>query len=481
MIPVTVDVPFAAAMVGLRPAALPPLSKETYGVPIGHIQSGHWAERAGLKVGDVITHVNGRSVMDMQSGDEFIQDISKRPLRLTIQIAVSASEMSEMLQSFDWTSRFREVEKTRNAAGDPEQTDEMFNRLFGQSPEYDDISGLFDFSTWMGSGLRKSYDAPREQEPAPQPAIETPAAPPQPKEIPVAPKDPEPPRLPPLQPEFVKVEPVKMQRRLPTTRTVLKWVVSEPLCVWFKVDRGFDLPTKAGTLSLDYYLQPFSAEPYLELSLVASPAREVTVNEILDSKPVDPRAVAQTPICDYNSKWDYSGSLALVSSNFTEGSLMLVGKLLDYRRLEAPRPMGVFAIRLDAMDILDDLSKAKPTMVSLTLVDAYTFDVSKTKIRMQVCLRGRQIAHSENVKSPVRSVQASAATSPSLISSPTNSSIASKASTPPPEPVAPLIKTTTQPAPIVYRTPFQRAYRKALSGIRNGDKSPIHHQHYTLR
>lgn len=460
-------------MIGFRPGTLPPLKRDCYGIPIGHIQSGHWAERAGLKVGDVITHVNGRSVMDMQSGDEFIKAVSNRPLRLTIQIAVSASEMSEVLQAFDWSSRFQEVEKARKNSGDPKETNEMFDRVFSDAPRNEDKSSLFDFSKWMGSNSK----------PAPNVVlVEKPAVPQMPIESPIPAKQATPP------PELPKVEPTvkpiverKVQRRFPTTRTILKWVTTEPLCVWFKIDRGFDLPTKAGTLSMDYYFQPFSAEPFLELSLVTAPGREVNINEILDSKPVGARAIVQTPICDYNSRWDYTGSLSLSNNAYNEGDLMLVGKLLDYRRLEAARPMGVFAIKLDAIDILDDLAKAKPTLIHLTLIDAYTFDVSKTKIRMSVCLRGRQVAHSENVRSPVPSPKASTASSPSLISSPVDSSVSSRVPSPPPEPEPPLIKTTIAAAPLQYRTPFQRAYSKALADIKKGDNSPIHYQHYTLR
>ena len=471
LIPVTVDVPFATAMIGFRPAKLPPLLPGESGIPIGHVQSNQWAERAGLKVGDIITHVNGQSVAEMKSGEEFIESVSPRPLRLTIQIQVSRSDLSSMLESFDWSQRFKQVDAARKGAkADPAETDELFNRVLGSSLEYDGKSSLFDFSKWLGS--RPEAPQPVEEhhdvaESAPahiQVAISepSPVASPIPT-VPAVPAAPKPPRV----------------REVRTTRSVLKWVPSHPLCVWFKIDRGFFLPDRAGTLGLDYWMQPFNAEPFLELNLIASPAGEITMNEILDSKAIEPTASIQTPICDRNNVWNYSGSLYITNESFAEGDVMLVGKLMDYRRLENPKPMGVFAVKLDQLEVSDNVASVKSGMISLTLVDALTFDVSKTKIRMTICLKGRQVSHTEITRTqlpvaPSETPESSSKTSsPSLISSLSPSGTQT--------PVETIEKPVVAVAPTKILTPFQRAHQKALRDIKMGDNSPIKSQNYTLR
>jgi hypothetical protein len=464
-IPVTVDVPFAAALIGFRPQRLPPLPEGSPGIPIGHIQSGQWAERVGLKEGDLITHVNGRGVSEMSSGEEFVQGVSDRPLRLTLQLRVSASELSDVIQSFDWTARFEQIERVRHTPQtDPKETNQMFDRLFSAPLEYDSSSGLFDFSKWMDSRKAQS-----------EPAIQ----------LTNATKESEPQETLPIEPPKPVVsmtglsDELRKKNRPPTTRTILKWVASDPLCVWFKIEKGFDLPTRAGTLNMDYYFQPFSAEPFIELSLISSPASEITLNEILDSKPIERSVVIQTPVCDSNFRWDYSGTLRLTSNAFNEGDITLVGKLLDYRRLGAPCPMGVFAIRLDALEICDDIAKVDPHMISFTMIDAYTFDVSKSKVRMAVCLRGRQVSQTEAVKrqSPTLSGVASSESSPA-VSSPSSLKTETPSRSPPPEAsLEPAVKQGEVP----QYTPFQRAYRKAMNDIRNGDNSPIQLQNYTLR
>ena len=471
------DVPFATAIIGFRPRLLPPIPSHELGVPIGQIHSGHWAERTGLKEGDTITHVNGRSVASMKSGDEFLQSISTRPLTLTIQISITPTELSEVVQSFDWNSRLAQVDSVRKKSeGDPKHTDELFERVFTGGAVSEEKSSLFDFTKWMGS-----LSAIKE------PDVVVSPAPPSPPLIQITPLVPEATSATPkpFTQDSERTDKIAKKVTPITTRTLLKWVASHPLCVRFKIEEGLSLPTRAGTLGLDYYFQPFSAEPFVELSLVASPAREVTMNEILDSKPIEYGAIQQTPICDSKCKWDYSGSLLLTTESFTEGDVMLVGKLMDYRRLEAARPMGVFAIRLDSLEISDDIARVKPSMISLSLIDSYTFDVSKTKIRASVCLKGRQVTYTEamRMKTPPRSKEASVApspkSSPSLLSSPMESS---GASTPPEvDAEAPLLRTTMQAAQISYQTPFQRAYQKALSDIKRGDNSPIRNQNYTLR
>jgi hypothetical protein len=456
-------------MIGFRPAKLPPINAGEVGIPIGHIQSNQWAQRAGLKVGDVITHVNGQSVADMKGGEEFIESMTPRPLRLTVLIQVSRSDLSCMLESFDWSQRFKQVDAVRKGAKtDPIETDELFNRVLGAPLEYDGKSSLFDFSKWLGSRPEvpqpeeEHHDVAAESAPAHiQVAISEPSPAASPVvTIPRVPAVPKPPRV----------------REVRTTRSVLKWVPSHPLCVWFKVDRGFFLPDRAGTLGLDYWMQPFNAEPFLELNLIASPAGEITMNEILDSKPIEPTASIQTPICDRNNVWNYSGSLYITNESFAEGDVMLVGKLMDYRRLENAKPMGVFAVKLDQLEVSENVASVKPGMISLTLVDANAFDVSKTKIRMTICLKGRQVSHTEITRTQLPESgtpdSSSKTSSPSLISS-----LSPSGTQTPVETEKPVVAV----APTKILTPFQRAHQKALRDIKRGDNSPIISQNYTLR
>ena len=105
---------------------------------------------------------------------------------------------------------------------------------------------------------------------------------------------------------------------------------------------------------------------------------------------------------------------------------------------------------------------------------------------MSLCLKGRQVAHSESIRqksapqSNAQSVANSPQSSPSLISSPAESEQSPEVESVP-ESDAPLLKTTVEATKIAYQTPFQRAYEKALSDIKRGDNSPIRSQHYTLR
>lgn len=435
---------------------MPPLAPGSLGVSIAHIQSGQWAERSGLKEGDIITHVGGKAVTEMRSPEEFMQSLSGRPLKLIVQIAISKAEISGVLDSFDWSSRFQRVDKSRKEAGnDPEATNQMFDRVLGDSSPFEAKSSLFDVSRWIGSGPEKEPPAVVVQKPEPNPPVIVLSKP-----TPVEEK-----------------RPIRPSPKI-STKTVLKWVPSYPLCVWIKIDRGFALPQRAGTLGLDYWFQPFSAEPFVELSLVASPSKEVTLDEILDSKPVEPTAVLQSPVCDANSLWNYSGSLLLISENIGEGDLMLVGKLLDYRRLESPKPMGAFAMRVETLEVSDDIGKVKPSLISMTLIDSYTFDVSKTKIRMSMCLKGRQVTHSESVKRGTK--EASDASPPSVESSLRSSPSASGLQTPA-ELQAPPLKPVVVVAPSPVLTPFERAHKQALLDIKRGDNSPIRSQEYTLR
>ena len=463
-------------MIGFRPARLPPIGELDSGVPIGHIQTGHWAQRVGLKVGDFITHVNGRAVKSMANGDDFIQAMTHRPLKLTIQVSISGSELTEILQTVDWKARFKNVEKVREAANsDPKETNEIFDRVFSAPPVADDKSPLFDFSKWLGSKpdtepepetlgagpIQSAANLVQIGAPTP-PSVDTPS-----------------PLPPPIAPPAERKNKTNHRTLEPPTKM---WVPSYPLCVWVTVEQGFDLPDRAGTLGLDYYMQPFRPDPYVQLSLVASPSSEVTMNEILDAKPIEKTADLETAVCDANSKWNYTGTLVVGSTAFTEKNVMLVGRLMDYRRLEAARPMGVFAIRLTDVEIADEIAKVTPSLVTLTTVDAVTFDVSKTKLKISMCLRGEQVTQLSGL---LKSRPGTGATSGILgcsQSSTSSSADQSRVNTPPAEHVEPpVVAVAQQPQPIVYHTPFQRAYQKAMSDIRQGDTSPIRLQHYTLR
>jgi hypothetical protein len=95
-----------------------------------------------------------------------------RPLKLIVQIAISKAEISGVLDSFDWSSRFQRVDKSRKEAGnDPEATNQMFDRVLGDSSPFEAKSSLFDVSRWIGSGPEKEPPAVVVQKPEPNPPV----------------------------------------------------------------------------------------------------------------------------------------------------------------------------------------------------------------------------------------------------------------------------------------------------------------------
>ena len=463
---VVLDVPFAAPLVGFRPARLPPLADGVTAVPIGVIQSGQWAERAGLKIGDQITHVNGESVKSMQSADQFTDPMKQRPLRLTVAISVPADEITNVLQSFDWSARLNKIEQVRGAVKlDTKETTAMFDRVFAPTTDPHAPSSLFDATRWLGAGPPPAQPEPVDKPPNVQMAL-----------------DPAPPVPAPVVEELPKPKPRPKAAPRPVSFTN-KLVAVRPLSLMINLERGLGIPNSAGTLSLDYLIQPFSSEPFMEFSIVASTSNALTLTQIIESKPVEPAATAQSQICDADQVWGYDCTMRLSDQALTERDLVLVGKLMDYRRLEAARVMGVFAIKLDAIEVAQAVANVQPNLITLTTVDATSFDMANVRIKMSACILGKQTGFASSVDTPPEIVELTETTpqdSPSVSSSPIETSSPSQETET--ERVAPLmVAIIPQPTNHVAETPFQRAYTKAKADIKRGDTTPIRMQKYTLR
>jgi len=460
-------VPFAAGIIGFKPSSLPPVSEGEKGIRIGHIQSGHWADRAGLRAGDIITHVNGAAVMSMESGPEFIDSLSQRPLRMMVEIGISPGEVTSVFQSFDWTSRFKDVNQIRTAAKEgPSEANAMFERVFDPKVS-ENRSPLFDASSWVLS--KKCQDS---QPPATEPlnqVVKTVDILQSVDSIPDAAE---------------KEGAVKIQFQKAKEPRIIpkeKWSALYPMCLWYKIEQGYAIPTRAGTLGLDFLLQPFSSEPMIELSLILAPA-EPTLDNLLIAPPIEPSARIVTPICDASYIWNASGSLFVGNKDLVHGKdIMILGKLKDYRRLEEAKTMGVFAIRLNSVVISDDLGKATPSLISLTSADPSSFDLSKTKIKLVLCLKGSlsetiMLADASNHSS----ANQSKAATPTLRSA-MSSSVGSPEIQELGEEDAPTTTFPDFPQTVTILPPFQRAYEKAVAQVRRGDRSPIKMQNINIR
>lgn len=442
------DVPFASGIIGFKPSSLPPVSKEERGIRIGHIQSGHWADRVGLRAGDIITHINGNAVSSMRTGREFIDALSPRPLRLVVEIGVSPGEVTSAFQSFDWTSRMNDVNHVRSATKDNSgEANEMFERVF--DAKLGEKSSLFDVSSW----LSKKQSAPEEEARKTPPSVASSHV----REI---------------QGGAVQI---MFQNTAPRIESKSIWIPSKPICLWYKVEQGYGIPERAGTLGLDYLMQPFSSEPMVELSLIIAPP-QVTLDILLAAKPVEVCAKTITGICDATYVWDAQGSLIVTNKDMNLKDLMILGKLQDYRRLEEAKTMGVFAIRLDNVEVSDNLSKATSSLVTLTSAEPVSFNLTNTKIKLTLCLKGSLTMRGSSPQSNI----------PSKVTTPiTLSSASSSIGTPEIQELgdeeSPKTGITIAPQAHVDSTPFERAYKRALSDIRQGDNSSIKMQNLTIR
>jgi len=138
--------------------------------------------------------------------------------------------------------------------------------------------------------------------------------------------------------------------------------------------------------------------------------------------------------------------------------------------------MGVFAIKLDSVDIVSDVSEAGKKTITLTSVDPSNFDVSKSKIQMTICLQGRY-AEVKRTAKPRADVVV-----PDQLEDSSSSEIDnSEGAGTPPAVEAPVVVVLEPIKVAMPLTPFQRAYNQAKADIRNGDNSPIRMQEYTLR
>ena len=489
-LPIVLDVPFAATIVGFRPTRLPPLYEGFRGIRIAHVQSNHWADRAGLKVGDIITHVNGKAVIDMNRADEFTEALKERPLRITVDIPVSADELSDVIGKYDWSARMDEVRKAQQAkelvAG---ETSQVYETVFKSTIAKDEKSPLFDATKWINARPPKlpSKTDPADDPPLPtlQPTLPVPTVTIMERMEPVK-VDPPPPPKPKSKPKpQKKPNPFKTSREL-SSAVVPKWVPNRPLVVLINVDSGSEIPVKAGTLGLDFLAQPFSSDPYLELSLCAAPSTsDVTLDAIINAKPLDDQKV-DTPVCDSLMRWRFSHKFSLTDPIKGPDDILLIGKLYDYRRLAAAKLMGVFAIKLSAVDVSDSIDKGKERMISLTSADPFVFDVRNTKIKMTIVLEGRFTQITERASSEIDEVVtiASGISTPAdldtfeapksqIVSASENKDMTmqpSPAYIPPPEPLK-----------LVYNSPFERALQKAKDQIRLGDLSPLRNQRYSIR
>jgi hypothetical protein len=508
LLPIVLDVPFAAVIVGFRPSRLPPLPEGSRGIAIQHIQSNHWAERAGLKVGDVITHVNGKPVTHLKSEGEFIDSMRDRPLRITFDIMVSSDEFKEAIGQYDWSSRFdaiKKVELAKSSIGG--DTNEVFDSVFGKDVLAGEKSPLFDATEWIGANGTSSK--PIGGSDMKQPVFKlvennakasVPPVSRSPKQTTIQPT---PVALPTVskRESQKKKTPAATPGALPpptTFETVTKVVEpTEPIRVHIHIGQGYALPNKAGILQSDHFVQPFSAEPYFELLLADLPDGPdddtMTLEFILSTPAISgDNTRIETPICDKNQRWNFPTSLTL-PSEYTKDTLsrvLLIGRLMDYRRLSQCKPMGVFAVRLNTLDTVATGADAKPKLLSLSVVDPIAFDVTKTRIRSALGVMGKEVEVRtiENV-APKEIVQneeeeggdeddESRSSSPQSLVELHEELHEEHAQ---PESQAQEKNDPTDQESSTNLTPFQRAYMKARNDARSGDFTSLHQQNYGLR
>ena len=463
-IPLDLDVPFAALLIGLRPSRLPPLPEGFNGISIGYIEPRNWADRAGLQVGDVITHVNGKSVVGMILPSEFTEPTKNRPLRLTVEVSVPLSEISRLLGNFDWSSRLYEVGKVRAAkVGNVDETNEMFERVFSaHEEEKNRESALFDYSKWVGAEELSTSPPPENEPVSPTGVVPQIAIPTEPLAIGSVISDSNVAR---------RVSVPKVPRRI-IQRTESTWTPSTPISVFVQIHQGFNLPEKAGTLDSNSLFQPFSSDPFVEIFLCLASSSEMSIQALSDCKPIEASAQSQTGICDATHVWNHSAKLSVSSARLSVEDLILVGKLWDYRRLSAAKLMGLFAIPVGAVDVSSN--PTKPKSVTLTSVNSVCFELSKSKIKLSMHVLGTQTTASSSTSSEKGT---------SLAGSPVPvDSIGGQENAPvdmPPEPLK--VEVVKPEAGSPFRSPFERALAQARSDIQQGDFSPLRLQAYTLR
>ena len=470
-LPVELDVPFAASIVGFRPTRLPPLPEGLSGVSIGHIQARNWADRVGLSIGDVITHVNGISVAGMTMPDEFTEPMKTRPLHLSVELAVPPNEISRVLAEFNWSSRLHEVGQVRSVSG--ANTNEMFERVFAKTASPDSPSGLFDVSNWIGLPAANATDPLNDSSSSGssrQISIHsTPVTSPPPE--PSFPADPQPMLA--AQPILVPQPAKPRSRKFKPDST--KWIPKSPLTVSLMIHQGIALPESAGALDLDSFFQPFSSDPFMEVFLALAPPSDtqMTLASINECRHIETLARTQSGICNNGQIWNHAATLSVSNTRLRVNDLIIVGKLWDYRRLSAQKLMGVFAIPLDAVEIASDDTLIKPQIVSLTSADPLCFDVSKSKIKISVFTFGNS-----------KLIPGSPATLSSGNTSHKSSPVVGAAT---PADGSGQASPILHDIPVVYEpevyipTPFERALAQARADIRNGDFSPLRQQAYTLR
>ena len=458
-LPVELDVPFAAAIVGFRPSRLPPLPEGFCGVSIGQIQHLNWADRVGLNVGDVITHVNGVSVRDMTTPSEFTEPIQARPLRLTVKISVTSEQLNRLLGEFDWSARMHEVGKVRSVHMG-EETNDMFERVFSEESEPQARSNLFDHSKWVSI---QPTAQPVEQSTDKEDVV--------PLQITIKSTQDElvEAKLAEVLPLVVKKSPKPPKPHKMKPDSTL-WLPNSPVSVSVVVHSGKNIPEYAGTFNMDYMAQPFRSDPFVDvyLSLVGS-SDTLSLDEIAATSPIEPSAQSKSDICNNSQVWGHSATLTVNNPRLRVADLVLIGKLWDYRRLSAAKLIGVFAVPLLGMQV--SATRTNPHQISLTSADQACFDLSQTKLSISMHVVGTS-------KLVLGSPAASSAGSPVVSSSVTS---VSGFSTPHVEPVTRDNEETLNVANTHIPTPFERALAKARAEIRNGDFSPLHMQSYSLR
>ena len=493
-LPIVLDVPFAATIVGFRPNRLPPLFECFRGIRIAHVQSNHWADRAGLKVGDIITHVNGKAVTDMARADEFTDAMKERPLRITIDIPVSADELSDVIGKYDWSARMDTVKKAQQAKELVDgETNEVYETVFKPAISKEDKSPLFDATKWLNA--RPPRSGPLQNDHADDPPLPVPTQRTLPEPTVTIVQKVEPPKLtakpkPKPKPKG-KPTPFQTSRKLSSIVTS-KWVPNRPLTVMVRVDSGTDIPVKAGTLGLDFLAQPFNSDPYLELSLCAAPglAEDMTLDAILTAAPLNDQKV-DTPVCDPQMRWNFSHTFKLPDPMKGPEDTLLIGKLYDYRRIAAAKLMGVFAIKLSAVDVSDTVTNGKQRLISLTSADPFLFDVKNTKIKMTMVLEGKfsQITEEPKDIDEVVTIESGISTpqdageaeetneAQSQSGGDDNEEMNGQGNRNAPPPYIP----PAEPLKLVYNSPFERALQHARDQIRLGDYSPLRSQKYSIR
>ena len=367
LIPVTLEVPASVGdMIGFRPSRLPPFQGNT--VRLSHIMPGTWASSNGLNAGDFLTHVNGISVSVMTSSSDFYNSISVRPVKLSFLIEADDKDLLGAQTILVGTRK----EDSR------QKVTELYDRLFGpatttHTPE---ISSLFDAKAYQARAPSSSSSAVTIS-PVPTATGQQPTTQPD------------------ISPGNVFISGPAMPTAETATSTITKPVnlqgmpllyIRQPPRLHVKILRGENIPANAGLMYSDPLWQPFSCDPYVEISLTKKPAVMMGPfpAEILrNCKPLGPQWVVQSAV-SRNTVWNSQFSFNMPFTEDKFPGYLLSFFIKDKRSLWSDVDIGGCAVPLNNIPLWEYSNAATLPILSLEMTSYTAYDVSKSRLKIAV-------------------------------------------------------------------------------------------------